>query len=259
MFESILYECKDEILYLTLNQPETYNALTPSMWEELGIALQKAGTDQNVRVIILTGAGDKAFASGADIRELHERDYLKVLHSKAGEVLSLLGHLQKPVICAINGYALGGGCELAMACDIRIATRRSRFGQPELGIGILPGAGGTQRLVALVGMAKAKELIFTGKVIDANEAKSIGLLNQVTLDDAEALLDEAEKMAKQMISKAPVALELAKLSINAAAEANLETGLLIERLSETIAFSTEDRYEGTAAFLEKRKPSFKGR
>lgn len=257
-FENILCQCNAGILYITLNRPEAHNALTPAMWQELGIALQKAQSEE-VRVILLFGAGEKAFASGAEIKELHERNYLKMLESTAGRVLAQLENLEKPSICAINGYALGGGCELAMACDLRIATKKSRFGQPELSLGILPGAGGTQRLVRLVGPAKAKELIFTGRLVNAEEAQAIGLINQVMEGGRTELFAAAEEMAAQIIQKAPLAVALAKLSINAAAETNLQTGLLVERLAETIAFSTEDRREGTAAFLEKRKPCFKGK
>ena len=153
---------------------------------------------------------------------------------------------------------MGGGCELAMACDIRVATRRSKFGQPEVGLGIMPGAGGTQRLARLVGLAKAKELIFTGRIIPAEEAASIGLVNRVTEDDREALLHEAEEIARQIMAKGPMAVSLAKMSINLGYETDINTGLMIERLAQTIAFSTQDRKEGTAAFLEKRPADFKG-
>ena len=258
-FENILYEKKDGILYLTLNRPEVRNALSPGMWRDISAAVKEARLDDDIRVVIVTGAGDKALASGADIRELHDRYYMEQMLGTATTALKDLEDLYKPVICAINGYALGGGCELAQACDIRIATRRSKFGQPEINLGIIPGAGGTQRLVQLVGVGKAKELIYTGRIITAEEAQSIGLVNIVTDDSREALMAEAEKLARQMMAKAPKALMLAKIAINYGSETDLNTGLMMERLAQTIVFSTEDRKEGTAAFLEKRTAQFTGR
>ena len=190
-FENILYEIQDGILYLTLNRPEARNALTPAMWRDIRSAVEMARTDDSIKAVIVSGAGDKALAGGADIREIHDRDYLQMLHGTSSAALKELEDLYKPVICAINGYALGGGCELAMACDIRIATGRSRFGQPETGLSIIPGAGGTQRLVRLIGVGRAKELIYTGRIITASEAKDIGLVNQVTEDSREAVMNAA--------------------------------------------------------------------
>lgn len=258
-FENILYEVKDGILYLTLNRPDVRNALSPEMWRDIQTAVEQAKTDSAVRVVIISGRGGKALASGADIREIHDRDYLNMLQATASVSLKALEDLYKPVICAINGYALGGGCELAMACDIRIATKRSKFGQPEVGLGIMPGAGGTQRLARLVGPGKAKELIFTGRIISAQEAADIGLVNQVTEDDPQALEQAAEDMARQIMSKGPMAVTLAKMCINLGLETDINTGLMIERLAQTVAFSTGDRKEGTAAFLEKRLANFQGR
>ena len=256
--ENVLYENRDGILTITLNRPEVRNALSPEMWRDLSGAVKRAGEEEKVRVVIVTGAGDKALASGADIRELHDRHYLKQLAGTASGALKTLEDLKKPVICAVNGYALGGGCELAMACDIRIATRRSKFGQPELGLGIIPGAGGTQRLARLVGIGRAKELIFTGRIIDAEEACRIGLVNAITEDSRESLMEAAFAMAEKMREKGPVALAMAKTAINAGTECDMNTGLLLEILAQTIAMSTEDRKEGTAAFLGKRKPEFQG-
>ena len=256
---NVLYEVKESILYLTLNRPDVYNALSPEMWKDLNTAIDAARNDPEIRVIIITGAGDKALASGADIKELHSRYYMEQMKGTATLALRNLETLYKPVICAINGYALGGGCELAEACDIRIATKRSKFGQPETGLGIIPGAGGTQRLVRIVGVAKAKELIFTGKIIPAEEAEKIGLVNQVTEDSREALMEAATAMAKQIVKKGPVALSMAKISITYGQDSSIETGLMMERLAQTIALSTEDRKEGTGAFIEKRKPVFTGR
>lgn len=258
-FNNILYQTQDGILYLTLNRPDVRNALSPEMWRELQAAVQLAGSNPNVQVVILSGKGGKALASGADIREIHNRDYLKQMEGTATVTLKMLEDLYKPVICAINGYALGGGCELAMACDIRVATRRSKLGQPETGLGIMPGAGGTQRLTRLVGLGKAKELIFTGRIISAEEAESIGLVNHVTEDTEEALMEYVRDLAAQIMKKGPWATSLAKLCMNLGYETDINTGLMIERLAQTIAFSTDDRKEGTAAFLEKRDARFQGK
>ena len=190
-FENVLYEVKDGILYLTLNRPEARNALSPEMWRDITAAVQAARVDDSIRVVIVTHTGDKALASGADIRELHERYYMLQMLGTATEALQALENLNKPTICAINGFALGGGCELALACDIRVATSRSKFGQPEVNLSLIPGAGGTQRLPRLVGPGIAKEMIFTGKIITADEAKEIGLVNHVTEDTHEAVLAEA--------------------------------------------------------------------
>ena len=257
-FKNILYENRDGILYLTLNRPEVRNALSPEMWQDIRDAVAQARRDDSIRVLIISGTGDKALASGADIQELHDSYYMDQMIGTATTALRELEELYKPVICAINGYALGGGCELAEACDLRVATRRSKFGQPEINLGIIPGAGGTQRLVRLVGLGKAKELIYTGRIISAEEAQSIGLVNIVTEDSREALMAEAEKLAHEIMSKGPRALMLAKIAIQYGAESDLNTGLMLERLAQTIAFSTEDRKEGTAAFLEKRPAHFTG-
>ena len=258
-FANILYENKDGILYLTLNRPEVRNALSPAMWQDISTAVQCAADDNTIHVIVITGAGDKALASGADIKELRDRYYMEQMRGTATKALRNLENLAKPVICAINGYALGGGCELAEACDIRIATRRSKLGQPEVNLGLIPGAGGTQRLTRIVGVAKAKELIFTGKIITAEEASAIGLVNQVTEDTREALMSAVETMAKKMLAKGPVAVSMAKIAINLGKDTDMETALMLERLAQTIALSTEDRKEGTTAFLEKRAAEFKGR
>ena len=251
-FKNILYEVKDGILYLTLNRPEVRNALSPEMWKDIQTAVEAAGNDDSVQVIIISGAGDKALASGADIQEIHDRPTLKMLMGTSTIALKALEDLYKPVICAING------CELAMACDIRIATGRSKFGQPETSLSIIPGAGGTQRLARLVGVGRAKELIYTGRIITAEEAKLIGLVNQVTGDTREELMEAAKAMAEQIMKKGPVATRLAKMAINVGMDTDINTGLLFERIAQTVAFGTEDRKEGTQAFLEKRKAEFKG-
>lgn len=258
-FENILYEVKNGILYLTLNRPEARNALTPEMWHDISQAVQLAQEDSSIQVVIISGAGDKALASGADIQELHDREHLVQMLGTATNALKALEDLCKPVICAINGFALGGGCELALACDIRIATRRSKLGQPEVNLGLIPGAGGTQRLTRLVGPGKAKELIFTGMTLTAEQAMELGLVNRVTDDTREALMAEAEGLAQQIMTKGPVAVSMAKICINMGGNTDMATGLMLERMAQTIALSTEDRKEGTAAFLEKRPAAFKGR
>lgn len=257
-FENVSYQVENGILYLTLDRPEARNALTPEMWRDISAAVQAARQDPAVRVVIVSGAGDKALASGADIRELHQREHLIQMDGVATNALKELEELNKPVICAINGYALGGGCELALACDIRIATKRSKFGQPEVSLGLIPGAGGTQRLVRLVGPGRAKELIFSGIILTAEQALAIGLVNRVTDDTREAVMAEAEALARTIMEKGPVALALAKICIDMGSNTDLNTGLMLERMAQTIALSTQDRKEGTAAFLEKRPARFQG-
>lgn len=257
-YKNILLARDGQVVVITLNRPEVRNALDPQTWAELRAATGECRLDRDVRVVIITGAGGKAFASGADIRSLRDRETLEVLKGEAQETLSNIENLDKPVIAAIDGYALGGGCELAMACDIRIATARSKLGQPEVNLGIIPGAGGTQRLSRLVGIGKAKELIFTGDIISAKEAREIGLVNQV-IERPEDLLPAAKEMAEKIMAKGPIAISLAKMAINVGANIDINSGLLFEKLAQTVAFSTEDRVEGTTAFLEKRQAQFKGK
>lgn len=244
-------------LTVTINRPEVRNALSPQVFEELSLVMAEIAYDKEIRVVIITGAGGKAFASGADIRSLNERATLDVLKSKAQDVLVAIENLDKPVIAAINGYALGGGCELALACDIRIATKKSKLGQPEVNLGIIPGMGGTQRLQRVVGIGKAKELIFTGDILSAEQALAIGLLNTVA-EDADDLQRKAIEMAEKIAAKGPRAVSLAKMAINTGADTDIHSGLLFEKMAQTVAFSTQDRLEGTSAFLEKRAPHFKG-
>ena len=256
-FDNIMLENDEGIGILTLNRPEKRNALDPKTWEETQAAVRQCKTDKAMKVLIITGAGGKAFASGADIGALRERKTLETLESVSQDVLNDIENLSKPVIAAIDGFALGGGCELAMACDIRIATEKSKLGQPEVNLGVIPGAGGTQRLQRLVGIGKAKELIFTGDIISAAEAKSIGLVNQV-VETSEELLPKAKEMAQKICAKGPVAIAMSKAAINVGANTDIYSGLMFEKFAQTVAFSTDDRIEGTSAFLEKRKPAFKG-
>lgn len=256
-YQNIVVERDGRIAVLTINRPEVRNALDPTTWDELSRAVRELEADPEVGVLIITGAGEKAFAAGADIRSLRERQMLDVLTSPGQDILNQLEQLSKPVIAAINGYALGGGCELAMACDIRVAAETARLGLPELNLGIIPGAGGTQRLARLVGLGRAKELILTGEIIDAAEAERIGLVNKVV--PAERLMEAAREVAEKILPKGPVAVAMAKRVIQAGADVDLRSGLALEKLAQTVLFATEDRLEGTTAFLEKRKPRFQGR
>ncbi|MEH7235886.1 enoyl-CoA hydratase/isomerase family protein [Bacillus sp. JJ1562] len=254
-YKNILVDKKDKIGRITINRAEVRNALNPETVQELRQALEELRANDGIMVLIITGSGEKSFVSGSDISSIKDRHFLEALTPHMQNLYTELEKFEKPIIAAINGFALGGGCELAMACDLRIASENAKLGLPELNLGIIPGAGGTQRLASLVGIGKAKELIYTGEIINATEAERIGLVNKVV--QIEELLDAAEELAKKIINKGPLALKLAKLSINSTQ--NLTSGLLIEALSQSILFASEDKYEGASAFLEKRKPNFIGR
>jgi enoyl-CoA hydratase len=249
-------ERESGIAIMQVDRPEVRNALDPHIYRQLGDALSEIASDRDIGCVIITGAGDKTFVSGSDIRMLNARTQLESLDWTGPAIFSQIEMLPKPVIAAVNGYALGAGCELALACDIRIASRNAKFGQPEVKVGILPGGGGTQRLHRIVGLGKAKELIFTGDIIDANEAYRIGLVNKVV--ESGELIQEAKEMAKRIMRNAPLAVRLSKMAINAGVSTDIHTGMQFEKLAQTVLFSTEDRKEGTSAFLEKRSPSFKG-
>jgi enoyl-CoA hydratase len=257
MYENLTLSRTDGIATVTINRPQVRNALDQATWREIRRALDEIETDPAIHILVMTGAGDKAFASGADLRWLRERSMLATLEAYPQSVLAALENLAKPSIAAVNADALGGGCELAMACDIRIASDRARFGQPEVRLGILPGAGGTQRLPRLVGIAKAKELILTGEIIDAAEAHRIGLVNKVVPHDE--LLAAATGIAEMIIKRGPLAVRLAKAAVNAGMEYGPGAGYAFERLAQTVLFGTEDHIEGISAFLEKRAPEYKGR
>jgi enoyl-CoA hydratase len=256
--KNILVDEQDGVSLITLNRPEVHNAIDVQTWSDIRDAFQGVRTNKAIQVVIITGAGGKAFAAGADIRSLRDRENLSTLESDVQTILNEIENSPKPVIAAVDGYTLGGGCELAMACDIRIATRRAKFGLPELNLGIMPGAGGTQRLQRLVGLAKAKELIFTGDIISADEAHGIGLVNRV-VESSDELIPAAREMAAKIQSKGPLAVQLAKMTIGVGANIDIHSGLLFEKVAQTIAFSSEDRIEGTTAFLEKRPATFKGK
>jgi len=256
---NLLYERRDGIATITINRPKALNALNEETIPEFLSRLEDAERDEKVRVIVITGAGEKAFCAGLDLKKMRDISVIKAVEtSRLGQKLTLaIEELGKPVIAAINGYALGGGLELAMACDIRIASENARIGQTEVNVGLIPGWGGTQRLPRLVGKGIAKELVFTGKMIDAKTAERIGLVNIVV--PPEKLKSAVEELAKLIMSKPPIAIKLAKELINSSIETDQGTGLVHEAEAFGILSSTEDYREGVSAFLEKRKPEYKGK
>jgi enoyl-CoA hydratase len=257
-FRYIIYEKSDGIATITLNRPEVLNAFSREVMEEILRALSDAGNDETVRVIVLTGAGEKAFSAGADIKRMVGMTALKAREfSLMGERLCLaLENAEKPTIAALNGYAVGGGLEVAMSCDLRIASENARMGQTEVNIGLIIGWGGTQRLTRLVGRGRAKELVFTGKMIDAKTAMQFGIVNMVV--PADKLKETVRQAALELASKAPVAVRVAKSLINKGADASLDSALALEREGFGVVASSEDFKEGVSAFIDKRKPLFKG-
>ena len=258
-YKFIVYEKSEGVATMTLNRPEALNAFSKEVVEEVLRALEDVKSDENVRVVVLTGAGEKAFSAGADIKAMAGMTALKARElSLMGESLCLaLENLEKPVVAAINGYALGGGLEVAMACDLRIASENARMGQTEVNIGLIPGWGGTQRLTRLVGMTKAKELVFTGKMFDARAAEQLGIVNVVA--PADKFRETVRQFAIELASKPPVALKVAKALINKGANISLDSALALEREGFGVVASSEDLKEGVSAFTEKRKPVFKGK
>ena len=257
--ENVLYEKKDSIAYVTLNRPKVLNALNKKTWADLRTAFEAARDDAAVRGVILTGAGDKAFIAGADISELANVSAVEAEESSTfgQEVLNVVENLGKPVIAAINGFALGGGCETAMACTIRVASEHAKFGQPEVKLGLIPGGGGTQRLPRLVGKGRALQIILSGEIISAQEAYRIGLVNEVV--PAANLIPRAEAILKQIFSNAPVAVKYSLEAVNKGLETSQDEGLALEASFFGLCAGTEDKKEGTSAFLEKRAPQFQGR
>lgn len=253
----LLVEIEQHIAKITINRPEVRNAMNPESWVELGATVKKLNEDPDIRVILITGAGDRAFVAGADIAWIRDRKPLDIYGDVAvQDVLLSLYRSTKPVIAAVNGYALGGGCELMLACDLRIASDRAKMGQPEVNLGILPAGGGTQQLPKLVGLAKAKELIMTGDIIDAHEALRIGLVNHVVAH--EELMDRVYELAKKIASKPPITVQLAKIALNESVTVDLPAGLALEKSLQAVLFGTQDKQEGTLAFFEKREPRFIG-
>ncbi|WP_027634597.1 short-chain-enoyl-CoA hydratase [Clostridium hydrogeniformans] len=255
--KNVLFEKEGKIAIVTINRPKALNALNSETLKELDNILDIIENDDEIYAIVLTGAGDKAFVAGADITEM------KDLSALEGRRFSILGNkifrrlenIEKVVIAAIPGFALGGGCELSMACDIRIASEKAKFGQPEVGLGITPGFGGTQRLPRLVGEGRAKELIFTARIVKAEEAYNIGLVNKIV--PLENLIDEAKAMANLIASQGPAAIRLSKAAINRGMQCDIDTALMYEAEVFGECFSTEDQKEGMTAFVEKRDKTFK--
>jgi enoyl-CoA hydratase/carnithine racemase len=256
---NVLYEKKDAIAYVTVNRPKVLNALNTPTWKDLRTAFEDAQNDAAIRGVILTGAGNKAFIAGADIGELAHATAIDAERSSrfGQEVLDLIETLGKPVVAAVNGFALGGGCETAMACTIRIAVESAKFGQPEVTLGLLPGGGGTQRLPRLVGKGRALQLILSGEMISAQEAYRIGLVNEIV--PAADLIGRAEAILKKISSNAPVAVKFALDAVNKGLETSQGQGQLLEASYFGLCAATEDKKEGTSAFLEKRAPQFHGR
>lgn len=254
----LLEKLPGHVALLTFNRPDKMNALNAAVRKALVTNLAELETDPDVRVVVLTGAGEKSFIAGADIGEFKDKTAVEQYRSmQQGNIYSAMEDFSKPIIAMINGYCLGGGCELSMACDIRIASDRARFGQPEVNLGIIPGGGGTQRLPRLVGEGQAMRLILSGEIIKADEALRIGLADEVV--EGDQLRERTLELASRIASKSPVALQAAKESILASRRMPLDEGLKFERAWFALLFSTEDKEEGVGAFLEKREPAFTGR
>ena len=258
-YENILLEKKNSIAYVTINRPKVLNALNMATMEELRAAFHDIKNDEAIRVVILTGSGEKAFVAGADIGELEQQDAVsaKRYAHRGQSVLNLIENLGKPVIACINGFALGGGCELALACTVRLASDNAKLGQPEVKLGIIPGYGGSQRLPRLVGKGLAMQMVLAGETITAQEAHRIGLVNEVVA--AAELIPRAEAIAAKIIANAPLAVQYAIEAVNKGMEMTLAEGLFLEAALFGVCCATEDKKEGTTAFLEKRAAQFKGK
>jgi enoyl-CoA hydratase/carnithine racemase len=254
---NIRVDISESIATLTVDRPAVKNALNLETVNECHAALAELESNGDVGVLIVTGAGESAFVSGADINDIRARTGADGLAAINSSLFARIERFPRPTIAAVNGYALGGGCELALACDIRVASETAKFGQPELALGIIPGAGATQRLPRTVGMGWAKHLVLAGDIIDAKQALEIGLVTAVM--PAAQLQVRARELAKRILRQGPLAARLAKLALNASARVDLDSGLLIETLAQALCYQSDDKQEGTTAFLEKRKPKFSGR
>jgi enoyl-CoA hydratase/carnithine racemase len=256
-YETILTDVRSQLGIITINRPQARNALSKTVLREIRAAVEDFVGNDDVGAVVFTGAGDKAFIAGADITQLVDYTLFDGLSSDMQRLYDYIEDYEKPTIAAINGFALGGGNELAMACDIRIAAESARFGLPETNLGVLPGAGGTQRLTRLVGKGRAVELILTGRIFDAAEALRIGLVTDVVPDAG--LMDAVQHKAEQILAKGPLAVRLGKLVIKNGAETDQRTGQLLERLAQSLLYSSEDKREGAQAFIEKRPAKFQGK
>jgi enoyl-CoA hydratase len=258
-YKTLLYEKKDGIGTVTINRPESLNALNSTVFSELYELFQEIEHDSKVRVVIITGSGPKSFVAGSDITEMAPLSSVEINRfvEKVRQASDRIYNLSKPVIAAVNGYALGGGCELAMCCDLRICSEKARFGQPEINLAVIPGGGGTQRLTRLIGMTRAKELLFTGDMIDAQTALNMGLVNKVVpLDN---LMNEAKEMASKLMAKSGRILSLIKTAVNSGVNMSLPDALDLEAQCFALCFATEDQKEGMKAFMEKREAVFKNK
>ncbi|HKF20400.1 MAG TPA: enoyl-CoA hydratase-related protein [Candidatus Angelobacter sp.] len=257
--ENARLEKKNQIAYVTIDRPKVLNALNMATMEELREVFTDLAADRDIRVVILTGGGEKAFVAGADINELQKNNPIeaKAYTHRGQAVLDLIENLGKPVIACINGFALGGGCEIAMACTMRLASDNAKLGQPEVKLGIIPGYGGTQRLPRLVGTGLAMQVLLTGEMISAQEAHRIGLVNEVL--PADKLISRAEEIAAKIIANAPLAIQYCMEAVNQGLNMSLQDGLFLEATLFGICSASEDKKEGTTAFLEKRKPNFQGK
>ena len=255
-YQYIIVERNEPVGIITLNRPKELNALNFSVVSELANALEELDRDQTIRCIVITGSGEKAFAAGADIKEMSDKSPIEMMVG-GFEAWERIRRIHTPLIAAVGGYALGGGCELAMHCDMIIASENARFGQPEILLGIIPGAGGTQRLARTLGKYRAMEIVLTGAQMSAQEMANLGLVNRVVPKGEH--LNEAMKLAQTVAAQPPIAVRLAKESVLAAFETSLEEGLALERKNFFLLFATEDRHEGMQAFIEKRKAEFQGR
>jgi len=256
-YQTLRVDLTDRVALVTLNRPEVRNAINAQVQADLRAVLDAVRDDDAVGAVVLTGAGEKAFAAGADIGQLQGYSLHTGLASSMQRLYDEVEAFEKPTIAAVNGYALGGGCELAMACDIRIASTRGRFGLPETNLSVLPGAGGTQRLARLVGVGRAIDLILTGRMLTADEALAAGLATRVAEPDE--LIATAREVADSILAKGPLAVRLAKLVVRSGMDADQHTGLVVERLAQALLYTTDDKREGAEAFLAKRTPEWSGR